>query len=1392
MGGTEGALAELKQCPEMPHFELKSGKKRPKEEERHLRANDRAFNLQFDYAQNAIKTSKYNFFTFLPLNLFEQFQRVANAYFLCLLILQLIPAISSLSWFTTVVPLVLVLAVSAAKDAIDDVNRHANDKQVNNRPVKVLVDGSLKTDRWRSIQVGDIIKLENNNFVTADLLLLSSSEPHSLTYIETMELDGETNLKVKQALTVTAEMGEDLQALSQFDGELGASPAPPPAPSLHSLLPFGALSRLTSFLWPSPHLRETLGSGVASVRPPWTGEVRCEAPNNRLDRFTGTLVFKRKKYALDNEKILLRGCTIRNTDWCFGLVIFAGPDTKLMQNSGRTAFKRTSIERLMNFLVLMIFVLLTVLCLVLAIGNGLWENRTGRAFQVYLPWARDTPSAAFSAFLMFWSYVIILNTVVPISLYVSVEIIRLGNSFYINWDRKMYHAARDMPAQARTTTLNEELGQIKYVFSDKTGTLTQNIMTFNKCSIGGKLYGSAPSPSRGPRALALTRGLSGPNGPLLAWRLGPRLPGFWATLLAFGCAACALAPLQQRLCFPPTGEAFDAEGNRVESTEKTEKVDFSSNPLADPKFVFHDHSLLRAVQAAEAPAHRFFLLLSLCHTVMPEEKQEGVLVYQAQSPDEGALVTAARNFGFVFRARTPETITVVELGETLVYELLAILDFSNVRKRMSVIVRSPRGELALYCKGADTVLFELLHPSCGPLREETTRHLEEFAGEGLRTLVAAYKHLEEDYFAAWQRRHREASVALEEREEKLSALYEEVERDLMLLGATAIEDKLQDGVPQTIEILGRAEIKIWVLTGDKQETAVNIGYSCNMLSDAMEDIFIIEGRTSQEVRQELREARQKMVPSAAFVGDSPADSLAQQPGGSKVLPEEQPNGEYGLVINGHSLALALEGALEEELLRTACLCRVVICCRVTPLQKAQVVELVKRRKEAVTLAIGDGANDVSMIKERVAMTHIVLSVLKRVFLKSSTRVRLQLTFISFGTENPISLVFLELVVSVSGRVPVVCVIPPSFRHSCSSTFALVHQELKSVPSAHIGVGIGGQEGMQAVLASDFCFAQFRYLQRLLLVHGRWSYLRMCKFLAYFFYKNFTFTLVHFWYGFFSGFSAQTVYDEWFITLYNMMYTSLPVLAMSLFDQDVDDRWSLQFPQLYVPGQQNRHFNRRAFLACLLHSVYSSLVLFFVPYGAVSDSARSDGRAIADYQSFALTAQTCLLVVVSVQIGLDTAYWTAVNQLFVWGSLATYFVITFAMYSDSTYRILTTAFPFVGAARNTLNQLSMWLSVALCVALCVLPIVGLRFLKTQLAPTLSDKVRHKVHAARRVPPPPSPKQLQLQRRASRRSGYAFSHQHGFGALITSGRNMRPKSPFAASGSFSPSSEKYTPK
>ncbi|XP_071752711.2 phospholipid-transporting ATPase ID [Centroberyx gerrardi] len=1137
------------------------------EEERHVKANAQDYNDKFSYADNHIKTSKYNIFTFLPINLFEQFQRVANAYFLVLLILQLIPAISSLSWFTTIVPLVLVLVITAVKDATDDYFRHKSDQQVNNRQSQVLIKGSLQNEKWMNVRVGDIIKLENNQFVAADILLLSSSEPYGLCYIETAELDGETNLKVRQALTVTSDLG-DITKLTDFDGE-----------------------------------------------------VICEPPNNKLDKFTGTLYWRDNKFPLDNDKMLLRGCVLRNTEWCFGMVVFAGLQTKLMQNCGRTTFKRTSIDKLMNTLVLWIFAFLICMGVVLAIGNVIWESWIGRNFQVYLPWDEFLSSAVFSGFLTFWSYIIILNTVVPISLYVSVEVLRLGHSYFINWDRKMYFSQKDTPAEARTTTLNEELGQVEFIFSDKTGTLTQNIMVFNKCSINGKTY----------------------------------------------------------------GDVYDEFDQKVEITERTACVDFSFNPLCDRRFKFYDGSLVEAIKLEDPSVQEFFRLLALCHTVMPEEKSEGDLVYQAQSPDEGALVTAARNFGFVFRARTPETITLCEMGQAVTYQLLAILDFNNVRKRMSVIVRNPQGQIKLYSKGADTIIFDRLDPSSEDLMYTTSEHLNEFAGEGLRTLALAYKDLDADYFDVWMKKLLFASTVIENREDQLAALYEEIEQGLTLLGATAIEDKLQEGVPETIACLSLADIKIWVLTGDKLETAMNIGYSCNMLRDDMNEVFVISGQTLLEVQQQLRSAKEQILGLSRV--SSAGDVEKTDMSADDSVFEETIIAEYALIINGHSLAHALEPQLERVLLDLACLCKTVICCRVTPLQKAQVVELVKRHKRAVTLAIGDGANDVSMIK-----------------------------------------------------------------------------------SAHIGVGISGQEGMQAVLASDYSFAQFRYLQRLLLVHGRWSYFRMCNFLCYFFYKNFAFTLVHFWFGFFCGFSAQTVYDQWFITLFNIVYTSLPVLAMGLFDQDVNDQNSLRYPSLYKPGQQNLLFNKRQFFLCALQGMGTSFLLFFIPYGAFSLIVKEDGSHFSDQQAFAVTVATSLVIVVSLQIGLDTHYWTAVNHFFIWGSLAMYFTILFAMQSDGIFGIFPSNFPFIGTARNCLTEKSVWLVILLTTVVCVMPGLAVCFLRADLFPTLTDKVRH-LQQDRKRQGPQEQNLRRVRRTSSRRSAYAFSHQQGYGELITSGKNMR---------------------
>ncbi|XP_033983911.1 phospholipid-transporting ATPase ID isoform X2 [Trematomus bernacchii] len=1174
-------------------------KRPPPEEERKVRANDREYNEKFQYASNCIMTSKYNIVTFLPVNLFEQFQEVANTYFLFLLILQLIPQISSLSWFTTIVPLALVLSITAVKDATDDYFRHKSDSQVNNRQSQVLIRGSLQNEKWMNVRVGDIIKLENNQFVAADLLLLSSSEPHGLCYIETAELDGESNMKVRQSVSVTSELG-DQNNLASFDGE-----------------------------------------------------VVCEPPNNKLDRFCGTLYWRDKKYTLSNQNMLLRGCVLRNTEACYGLVIFAGPDTKLMQNSGRTKFKRTSIDRLMNTLVLWIFGFLVCMGVILAVGNAVWEREVGFLFQSYLPWDPPVDNFLFSAFLSFWSYVIILNTVVPISLYVSVEVIRLGHSYFINWDQQMFCSQCNTPAEARTTTLNEELGQVEYIFSDKTGTLTQNIMSFNKCSINGQTYGEGSDP---------------------------------------------LGPQPKRLDFTPF------------------------NPLADPDFCFYDDTLLEAVKVGDTHTHKFFRLLSLCHTVMSEEKSEGELLYKAQSPDEGALVTAARNFGFVFRSRTPGTITTTEMGRSVTYTLLAILDFNNIRKRMSVIVRNPEGRICLYCKGADTVLLERLHPCNQELMNITSDHLNEYAADGLRTLALAYRDLSEDEWEAWSERHRIAAKAASCREDRLAAAYEQIEQDMVLLGATAIEDKLQEGVPETIAVLSLANIKIWVLTGDKQETAVNIGYSCKMLTDDMTEVFIISGHTVQSVRQELRRARDRMIEMSrtrdgkeegvegCFMGNGFREGQGDSRGGERQLqcPPPPPSnlmdnisGEFALVINGHSLAHALEADMETEFVSTACACKAVICCRVTPLQKAQVVEMIKKHKKAVTLAIGDGANDVSMIK-----------------------------------------------------------------------------------SAHIGVGISGQEGIQAVLASDYSFSQFRFLQRLLLVHGRWSYLRMCRFLCYFFYKNFAFTMVHFWFGFYCGFSAQTVYDQYFITLYNIVYTSLPVLAMGIFDQDVPDQRSLEYPKLYEPGQLNLLFNKREFFICIAQGIYTSVVLFFVPCAILSDATQSTGVPLADYQTFAVTTATALVIVVSVQIALDTGFWTVINHVFVWGSLGLYFSIMLALQSQTLFGIFPNQFHFVGSAQSTLLQPVVWLTIALATAICIVPVLAFRFLKVDLKPQLSDTVRYTqlVRQKKRKPAGRSVggawrgvgsvSEGRLGARgSSRRSGYAFAHTEGFGELITSGKNMR---------------------
>ncbi|XP_020864720.1 phospholipid-transporting ATPase IK isoform X1 [Phascolarctos cinereus] len=1148
-----------------------------------VKANDRDYHRQFKkkaflcwkgrkYSDNAIRTAKYNILTFLPLNLYEQFHRMANLYFLFVILLQTIPEIATLPWFALLLPLACLLTIRGVRDLVDDIARHRSDQTINGRPCEILLGKSFCKKRWRDIQVGDVVCLHKDDFVPADLLLLASSEPCSLCYVETADIDGETNLKFRQALSVTHKELVNTDKMAAFDGI-----------------------------------------------------VVCEEPSSRMHKFVGTLEWKGEKYSLDSEKMLLRGCRIRNTDICYGLVIYAGFDSKIMKNCGKIKLKRTKLDQLMNKLVIIIFVMLVVVSFCLAVAFGFLVVDLQRKHS-YLAAFHSSSSPAREAFLTFWSFMILLSIIVPMSLYITFEFIYLVNSCFINWDLEMYYSPLDMPAKARSTSLNDQLGQIEYIFSDKTGTLTQNIMTFKKCCISGLTYGSDEN-----------------------------------------------------------------------SDESLQAVSLSWNKYADGKLVFYDPKLLIAIREDEDKVVReFWRLLALCHTVMVEEK-DGQLVYQAASPDEEALVTAARNFGYVFLSRTQDTITTSELGVERTYQVLAMLDFNSVRKRMSVLLRDPEGTVRLYSKGADTVIFERLRPGC-PNEHATEKALDTFAEETLRTLCLASKEVEEEFYQEWSQKYHKASVLLQNRAQALDAVYEDMEKDLNLLGATAIEDKLQDGVPDTIHLLKKGNIKVWVLTGDKQETAVNIGFACRLLSDDMEileekeiygvlEAYWESNNNVRGVRDSGPKLQQQQSKMALVVTGDFLDKLLPRAGEAQSWTKKHSLlTRMGWHYRSQQIQEDLASWRERAFVDLASKCQAVICCRVTPKQKALIVQLVKKYQQVTTLAIGDGANDVNMIK-----------------------------------------------------------------------------------TADIGVGISGQEGMQAVQCSDYALAQFAYLQRLLLVHGRWSYLRISKFLRYFFYKTFASMMVQIWFAFYSGFTAQPLYEGWFLAFYNIFYTAYPVLSMGLLEQDMSAKKCLEFPEFYSVGQKNQLFNYRVFFVALAHGTAVSLVNFYVALWAFDDTAGPGG--ICDYQSFAVTVATSAMLTVIAEIAMDIKFWTILSILAVSSSVVLYSFLSFLTQNFFIFRLAPTIFQFPHANQNALTEPYVLLVVLLAVVVNTMPSMAIRLL---CHITAEPKPGKSPYRDTKVEASTVELKAHFQRGSTRRrSSYAFSHDEGYANLIAGGASLRKK-------------------
>lgn len=1061
------------------------------------------------YPTNYISTTKYNFVSFLPKAIFEQFRRVANLYFLLTAGLSLTP-ITPFTPVSMIAPLAFVVGLSMAKEALEDWQRFMQDMEVNLRKVNTHIgEGKFGYSNWQKILVGDVVKVEKDQFFPADLLLLSSSYEDGICYVETMNLDGETNLKVKRSLEVTLPL-DDHEGFRDF-----------------------------------------------------AGMIRCEDPNPSLYTFVGNFEYERQVYALDPTQILLRDSKLRNTSFVYGVVIFTGHDTKVMQNSTKSPSKRSRIEKKMDRIIYVLFSILLLISLISSIGFAVkikygmpkwWYLQPNDTTNLYDP---SKPVAAGIFHLV--TALILYGYLIPISLYISIEFVKVLQAMFINQDIQMYDEDSGNTARARTSNLNEELGQVDTILSDKTGTLTCNQMDFLKCSIAGVSYGMGSS--------------------------------------AVEFAAAKLMASEASSGFDHSGSLQDSWDKQVSNFGSSEIVSINGfSPMVKrgkkssiKSFSFEDPRLMNGNWVSDSNADTillFFRILALCHTAIPELNEDtGRFNYEAESPDEGAFLVAAREFGFEFCKRTQSSVFVREMHTygcpiEREFKILNLLEFSSKRKRMSVVVRDESGQILLLCKGADSIILERLSKHGRMFEDDTQKLLNEYGESGLRTLALAYKKLDEAEYSSWNSEFLKAKTSIgADRDSKLEEVADMIERNLILVGATAVEDKLQKGVPRCIDKLAQAGLKIWVLTGDKMETAINIGFSCSLLRQGMKQICISTMNTELIGEEAKKAVKENMLIQIAKASQA-------------VMFEKDPNEAFALIIDGKALTYALEDDMKEQFLNLAVVCASVICCRVSPMQKAQVTRLVKEGTGKTTLAIGDGANDVGMIQE-----------------------------------------------------------------------------------ADIGVGISGVEGMQAVMASDFSIPQFRFLERLLVVHGHWCYKRIAQMICYFFYKNIAFGLTLFYFEAYTGFSGQSIYNDWYMLLFNVILTSLPVISLGAFEQDVSSEVCLQFPALYQQGSKNLFFDWFRIFGWMANGLYSSLVIYFLTINILGVQAFRSGGQTTDMAAVGTVMFTAIIWTVNMQIAMKMSHFTWIQHLFVWGSISTWYIFLLGygysspLFSGAEYRIL---------------------------------------------------------------------------------------------------------------------------
>ena len=712
-----------------------------------------------------------------------------NIIFLATSILSCIKILSTKSASSALIPFLMVIGIGLVMDLIEEIKRYRNDLQTNNTNTKVYKNGTFINKKWSDIKIGNMIKVKKDEIIPADLLVLCSSNKDSAFYLQTANLDGESNLKQRETLIDTQKIFYK-----------------------NKIKEDNYLEKL--------------------FKPYKEGEensyIEVEQPNKNIYEINGKIYFDSKPIFFDVNNTAIRGAILKNTKFIYGIIIYTGNETKIMKNFIKSKNKYAYLDKLVNSIILVI-VIIRILYVILFMLIGIYyrykylpnydNNKLGYEYIFYYRHNNGTnyKNNALENVKYFTSHFILSQTLLPTSVALLLAITKVIQSLFIEYLDKSLRLKSDQKMKCYSYELLGELGSVKYIFSDKTGTLTKNQTQFKACSIFTSLFDESYENSKSE---------------------------------TFNYKSKSFSQSQSNFSLK-----FNVDNllNRL----KLRNVPLDLTNLENCPF----KSISEAIE-------EFLLNMALNHDIVIDnftnnKKINGIedIKYQGTNPDEITLVGAAKELGFCFLGKFGDILRIKriifssegkkEKFEIKKYKILLKIPFNSERQRSTIIVRDlGTNKIKIFIKGSDTKIFEKLnYYSEENILEITKEHVDSFARRGLRTLCYCFRIIPENEYNMWFKKYNKAKENID-RGILINNLIEEIEKDCYLLGVTALEDQMQDSVKEDIQQFIEAGINFWMLTGDKMDTAESIGHSIKLF-DSDTEVYKIKGSSENEIIKEM-------------------------------------------------------------------------------------------------------------------------------------------------------------------------------------------------------------------------------------------------------------------------------------------------------------------------------------------------------------------------------------------------------------------------------------------------------------------------------------------------------------------------------------------------------------